>query len=207
MTRKIILLLLFLSLCVSTNAQRRFDQYSLEAGYGLGMSGSPGITEFAHFEVGFRYMIDEYWGIKFDFGSDKFRTNDTPELGTDYQRYSVQGVYNLGRALALTDYANGYFNMLAHGGLGYSALKSINGKDPDNIGNVILGITPQLYISDSFALTLDTSLILNFSQHYDFDGTYPKGKPANNDFTGTVVNASIGVTYYFGRNRNGSDWN
>lgn len=207
MTKKITLLLLFLSLCVSTNAQRRFDQYSLEAGYGLGMSGSPGITQFSHFEIGFRYMVDEYWGIKFDFGSDKFRTNDTPELGTDYKRYSVQGVYNLGRAMNLTYVGDGYFNMLAHGGLGYSSLKSTSRKDPDNIGNVILGITPQFYLSDDFALTLDTSLILNFSQHYDFDGTYPKGKPSNNAFIGTVINASIGITYYFGRNKNGSDWN
>ncbi len=207
MAKKITLLLLFLSLCVSSNAQRRFDQYSLEAGYGLGISGSPGITEFAHFEIGFRYMVDEYWGVKFDFGSDKFRTDETPELGTDYQRFSIQGVYNLGRALSLTDYGSGYFNMLAHGGLGYSSLKSINAPGTDNIGNVILGVTPQIYISDDFALTLDTSLLLNFSQHYDFDGTYPNGRPSNNAFTGTIINVSFGITYYFGRNRNGSDWN
>ncbi|NDI97531.1 hypothetical protein GWA97_00385 [Flavobacterium sp. LaA7.5] len=207
MTKKIILLLLFLSLCVSINAQRRFDQYSLEAGYGLGISGAPGITEFSHFEIGFRYMVDEYWGVKFDYGSDRFRTDGSPELGTDYQRYSVQGVYNLGRTLALTNYANGYFNMLAHGGLGYSSLKNINKSGTDNIGNVIVGITPQLWLSDDFALTLDTSLILNFSQHYDFDGTYPDGKPTNNAFVGNVINASIGITYYFGRNKNGSDWN
>ncbi|AXG73109.1 hypothetical protein DVK85_02240 [Flavobacterium arcticum] len=206
--KKIILLVLFLSLCFSTNAQKKLDQYSLEAGYGLGISGAPGITEVSHFEVGFRYMVDEYWGIKFDFGADKFRTGNNPELGTDYKRYSVQGVYNLGRAIAITDYANGYINMLAHGGIGYSSLKSINSdSDADKIGNVILGVTPQFYISDSFALTLDTSLILNFSQHYDFDGTYPEGRPTNNAFTGTIVNVSLGVTYYFGKNKNGTDWN
>ncbi len=207
MIKKITLLLLFLSLWTNIHAPRRFDQYSLEAGYGLGVSGAPGIKQFSHFDIGFRYMVDEYWGIKFDFGSDKFRTDDTPELGTDYQRFSVQGVYNVGRAIDMSGFANGYFNMLAHGGLGYSSLKSIANKaETDNIGNVIIGITPQVWISDDFALMLDTSLIFNFSQHYDFDGTYPKGKPTNNAFTGYVMNVSLGITYYFGRNGNGSDW-
>ncbi|OIQ21484.1 MAG: hypothetical protein BM557_04340 [Flavobacterium sp. MedPE-SWcel] len=204
MIKKLPLLLLLVSICA--NAQRKFDQYSLEAGYGLGVSGDPGISQFSHFEIGFRYMLDESWGIKFDFGSDKFRTGSNPELGTDYNRYSFQVVHNLGRTIALPDYTNGYINMLAHAGLGYSSLKSINGQDADNIGNIIIGITPQYYLSDSFALTFDASYILNVTQHYNFDGTYPNGKPSGNAFTGTVINASFGITYYFGRNKNGSDW-
>lgn len=204
MVRKITLFLLFISFSVS--AQRKFDQYSIEAGFGLGMSGSPGITQFGHFDVGFRYMVDENWGIKFDYGQDKFRTGSNPELGTDYSRYSVQAVHNLGRTLAIPYATNNYFNMLAHGGLGYSSLKSINGSGTDNIGNVIVGVTPQLYLSEDFALMLDLSFIMNFSQHYDFDGTYPKGKPSNNAFMGTIFNASFGLTYYFGRNKNAPDW-
>lgn len=204
MVKRITLLLLLFSF--GANAQRASDQYSLEAGYGFGFSGSPGITELSHFEVGFRYMIDESWGIKFDFGSDSFRTDTTPELGTDYQRYSLQGVHNLGRTLNMSEMAGGYLNMLAHAGLGYSALRSINKSGTDNIGNVIVGLTPQIYISRSFAVTVDASVIFNFTQHYDFDGTYPEGNAYNNAFTGNIINTSLGLTYYFGKNKNSADW-
>jgi hypothetical protein len=188
-------------------AQKANDQYSLEAGYGLGISGKPGITELSHFEVGFRYMVDESWGLKFDFGSDRFRTGDNPELGSDYKRYSVQAIYNLGRNLR-ADERVGNFGLLAHGGLGYSSLKSLTRGGTDNIGHVIIGLTPQLYLSRSFALTLDTSFILNFTQHYNFDGLNPEREEGSTlkSFTGKMFNASLGLTYYFGKNKSDSDW-
>ena len=201
--------LTFIAMLVVVNfgySQSRFDQYSLEAGYGMAASGDPSISGFTHFDAGFRYMIDEYWGIKFDFGSDQFRTGSNPELGTDYKRFSFQGVYNLGRTLDLPNKTNGYMNVLAHGGLGYSTLKSVNLDGTDNIGSVIIGITPQVYISENFAFMIDASYILNFSQHFDFEGNYPDGTAHGNDFTGKILNVSFGITYYFGRNRGDVDW-
>lgn len=195
-----------LLLSVTVFSQSKNDQYSLEAGYGLGLSGKPGIIGLSHFEVGFRYMVDENWGIKFDYGSDRFRTNDTPELGSDYQRFSVQGVHNLGRTLNVKRYSDGFFNLLAHGGLGYSSLKSPSFKGTDKIGNVIIGITPQLKLADALALTLDTSFILNFTQHNNFDGSHPGGKGPKDAFVGNVFTASVGIIFYFGRNGSDSDW-
>jgi len=206
MNRSITLAALFLSLAAFS--QRANDQYSLEAGYGLGFSGDPGLSG-QHFEVGFRYMVDESWGIKFDFGSDTYRTDSTPELGTDYKRYSVQGVYNLGRAINISSVTGGTINLLAHGGIGYSSLKSVLKDDVDNIGHVIVGVTPQLYLIENLALRLDTSLIVDFTQHYKFDGTYrmlPDGNKDKNSFTDMVFNASLGLTYYFGKNKSSSDW-
>ncbi|GGB72515.1 hypothetical protein GCM10007424_10570 [Flavobacterium suaedae] len=201
--------LTFIAMLIVVNfgySQSKFDQYSLEAGYGMAASGDPSISGFTHFDAGFRYMVDEYWGIKFDFGLDQFRTGSNPELGTDYKRFSVQGVYNLGRTLDLPNMTNGYINALAHGGLGYSSLKSINRNGVDNIGNVIIGITPQVYISDNFAFMMDASFILNFTQHYNFAGEYPDGSPTDNAFTGKMFNLSFGLTYYFGRNSSDVDW-
>lgn len=200
--------LLALILSLACWSQRAMDQYSIEAAYGLGVSGDPGITGFSHYEIGFRYMVDEYWGIKFDFGSDKFRTGDNPEIGSDYNRYSVQAVHNLGRTLGLTNSIKTPINLLAHGGLGYSSLKSQISGSTDKIGNVIIGLTPQLYINKSLALTVDASFILNFTQHLNFDGLHPQrneGEPLKS-FTGKMFNASIGLTYYFGRNKSDSDW-
>ncbi len=194
---------ILLSLCAYS--QKAFDQYSLEAGYGMGVSGHPTTTGFSHYEIGFRYMVDQFWGLKFDFGSDRFRKDG---LGSDYKRYSVQGVHNLGRTLGLTNGPTKNINLLAHGGLGYSSLSSTTGDGVDKIGNVIIGVTPQLYISRSLALTLDTSFILNFTQHYNFDGLHPvRSEGAGlSSFTGHVFTASVGLTYYFGRNRNDPDW-
>ncbi|MGQ2985027.1 hypothetical protein [Flavobacterium sp.] len=187
--------------------QKPNDQYSIEAAYGMGISGDPGITGFSHYEIGFRYMVDEYWGIKFDHGSDKFRTGDNPELGSNYKRYSVQAVYNLGRSISLTNGGGKNINLLAHGGLGYSSLTSQTESGTDKIGNVIIGLTPQLYLNRSLALTLDTSFILNMTQHFRFDGIHPpKGDGPLKSFTGKMFNASVGLTYYFGHNKSDADW-
>ena len=188
-------------------SQRANDQYSIEAGYGLSLSGQPSILGYSHFEVGFRYMVDDLWGLKFDYGSDKFRTNETPENGSDYSRFSVQGVHNLGRTLNFRDVTNNRLSLLAHGGLGYSSLKSVTLKGTDKIGNVIIGLTPQVRIVDNLALRADASVIFNFTQHFNFEGTYDDtGNGPKNAFTGNLFNFSLGLTYYFGKNGSNSDW-
>jgi hypothetical protein len=185
------------------------DQYSFEGGYGLGISGRPGITQLGHFDVGFRYMINEYWGIKFDFGSDQFRTEKEGydgKIGTDYKRISFNVVNNLGREIdmkALTP----NLNLLAHAGLGYSWIKPVNvstDDQVDSIGNIILGITPQYYIIENIALHADLAYIVNFSQHKNFDGfsRYHGIK----SFTGGMANVSLGLTFYIGPNGSNADW-
>lgn len=183
---------------------QKTDQYSLEIDYGF--NSADGISGFTHAGGAFRYMVSDYWGLKFDYGYDQFREGSNPEIGTNYHRFSAQGVYNLGRKLKFGDFSDGYFNTLLHGGLGYSALQAVQKDGIDNIGNVIIGITPQVWLSESFALTVDASYIFNFTQHYGFDGYYPNGKPAGNSFTGNIITASVGVTYYFGKNKNRVDF-
>ncbi|MGV3461071.1 MAG: outer membrane beta-barrel protein [Flavobacterium sp.] len=208
--KKIITLLVVLTFSTAF-AQRTYDQYSLEGSYGLshGMSKgeNPNMTDFQHFDVGFRYMFNEYWGVKVDFGHDAFRTDEEPSEGTDYSRFSVQGVYNIGRALDLPYMTGDWVNVLGHAGLGYSALISTRKPGTDNIGNVIVGLTPQFWISEQFAIHVDASYVLNFTQHYNFDGTYPPSQPSELDaFMGGIINFSAGLTFYFGKNGNDSDW-
>jgi len=185
------------------------DQYSFEGGYGLGISGKPGITQLGHFDVGFRYMVTEYWGIKFDFGSDRFRTNREgldEEVGTDYKRLSFNVVNNLGREINMRSFAPN-LNLLAHAGFGYSWIKPVTVAtvdQVDSIGNVIVGITPQYYIIENIALHADLAYIVNFSQHKNFDGVsrYPGVK----SFTGGLANVSLGLTFYIGSNGSNADW-
>ncbi|MFL9844891.1 outer membrane beta-barrel protein [Flavobacterium rhizosphaerae] len=207
------LFLLVLLFSASVFSQNKNDQYSIEAGYGLGISGKPGITQLNHFEVGFRYMVDEFWGMKFDFGADKFTTTAEgadKETGTDYKRISVQAVHNLGRTLNLREsIAN--TNMLAHAGFGYSYMTTINivtGKQDktDSMGNFIIGITPQYHIIKNLALHADFSYIVNFSQNRDYDGNWHNQEDPIKGFTGSLANISVGLTFYFGSNSSDVDW-
>lgn len=188
----------FSQLSVTRN---RFSQFSFEADYGLNYTRGPKQTSFKHSGIGFRYMANEYWGIKFDYAHDRIDDNGTPGTGSIVDRASVQAVYNIGRVLNLRDLTNGNVGLLLHSGVGYSRLNPFEDRKYDNIGNFIIGGTAQVYISPSFALRGDLSGILNFRQHYNFDSI-----PINDTYTGKMLNASIGITYYFGRNGNRSDW-
>jgi len=198
---------MYLLLLVSSPAfcQLHNDQYSLEAGYGLGISGSPTTTSFTSFNGAFRYMVDDYWGLKFDGGYSRFEVTESPLTGTEYIRFSAQGVHNLGRTLNFRRVTGNTLGLLAHGGLGYSALTSLITNNTDNIGNVIIGVTPQVALSNSLALHADLSYILNFTQHYNFAGVHPNGR-SNDAFTGHLTTFTIGLTYYFGKNGSTSDW-
>jgi len=211
MNKKLLILMLFVTLNVL--GQRSRDQYSFEAAYGLGASGQPGITQFSHFDVGFRYMLNEKWGFKFDYGSDRFREDTevagiNTETGVDYHRLSFNVVHNLGRTINIHNYTAG-FNVLAHAGFGYSWINPVNISavdEIDSMGNVIIGITPQCYIMKNLALHADVSYIVNFSQHRDFDGQLHYPTNGVKSFVGSMANVSLGLTYYFGANKSDSDW-
>lgn len=173
-------------------------QFSIEGGYGASIPVNR-FSDYSHFEVGFRYMVDETWGVKFDYGSDTFRKEDIPQYGSDYMRISVQAVHNLARTFNLKQHSDSRVNLLAHAGLGYSNMKSQRYNGTDNIGHVIIGITPQVKITNYLALYLDSSYIMNFSQNYDFNGS-------RNNETGKLLNISAGLVFYLGKNAGDVDW-
>lgn len=188
----------FSQLSVTRN---RFNQFSLEADYGLTYTRGPKQTSYKHVGFGFRYMANEYWGVKVDYAHDRIDDNGIRGTGSIYDRASVQAVYNIGRVLNFRDLTNGNVGLLLHSGVGYSRLNPYENKEYDNIGNFILGGTVQLYISPSFALRGDLSGILNFRQQNTFYSQYTA-----DTYTGKMLNATIGITYYLGRNKNRADW-
>jgi hypothetical protein len=181
-------------------AQNNFNQYSLEAGYGLNHSRNPTITGFNHFDVGFRYMQNEYWGAKIDYGHDAFKSDDGLNTTTTLHRVSLQAVYNVGRGLRVNNIARRLFNLMLHGGAGITAIDARGGR-PDRAVNLIIGGTGQLYISPDVALMGDLSGILNFSQDHNHNGVL-----LPDSFTGKVLTFSVGITYYIGRNKSNADW-
>lgn len=181
--------------------RNRFNQFSFEADYGLTHTRNPSQTSYKHVGVGFRYMANEFWGVKFDYAHERIDDNGTRGTGSIYDRASVQAVYNIGRLLDFRNLTGNTVNLLLHSGVGYSRLNPFEEKEYDNIGNFIIGGTAQVYISPSLALTGDLSGILNFRQQNDF-----YSQPMGRTYTGKMINATIGLTFYFGRNGNRADW-
>lgn len=207
---KITLLVVAMFITVSGYCQRR--QFSVEGGYGLGISGKPMNTQFGHFEGGVRYMWNESWGVKLDAGFDKYRYDKTStlETGTNYTRISVQAVYNLGRFLDWAEYVDN-LNILAHGGVGYSQIKPINmpvGDQTDSMANVVLGLTPQLYLGERVSLYADWTYVMNYSQHRDYDGSFHELKSDDKakKFIGGTSTISVGIIFYLGRYGSDNDW-
>jgi len=209
MKYKITLLALLLSFIAFSQKSkiRTDDQYSFEAEYGLSLGSSPRIMDMEHWGISFRYMMDRNWGLKFDFAKDRFSEDvESVTVAGNYTRISIQAVNNLGRTLNSMTMNGERLGLLGHAGLGYSSLTSDQYTGTDNIMHLIIGLTPQYKISNSFAVYVDASYIMNYSQHLGFNGLYPNGVGPKT-FTGSLVNASLGISYYFGESKSRSDWN
>ncbi|KGO90284.1 hypothetical protein Q764_04330 [Flavobacterium suncheonense GH29-5 = DSM 17707] len=187
-------------------AQRPYGGFSIDANYGISGVKDPGLSDFSHFDFGFRYMFDDTWGLKLDYGQDKFRTEKSPvEKGIDASRISFQAVTNLTNLIDSRSYFySRTFNLLAHAGAGYSMQKSVTipAGGTDEIGHIIFGMNPQFSLTDNLAVGLDATGIIHLSQHYWFDGNYtytsPEFKGSPNGTSTFIYNFTVGLSYTFG---------
>lgn len=187
--------LVLISLFSFTTSQA---QYGLEVNYGLNGVFEPSINNLSHFGAGITYDFDETYGLKLDFASDKFRTDILKldeKTGVDITRISIQGTANISSLITRAS-SHDFFNLIAHGGAGYSLVKSSFGGGNDNLVNVIGGLTPRFRITDGLFFAIDTSVVFNISQHYNFDGTLAY-TDAVNSFTGITYNVTGGIIYKF----------
>jgi OOP family OmpA-OmpF porin len=60
--------------------------------------------------------------------------------------------------------------------------------------NVVLGLTPRFKISRGLYFAVDTALVFNISQHYNFDGSLAYENTPNS-FTGITYNVTGGIVY------------
>lgn len=158
-------------------------------------------------DLGVRYMFNNKFGLKLDFGYNTFKEGDnSPEFSTNYMRADLQGVINLGRVLNFEDWTN-TIGLLAHGGVGiYRMSFDEDISDATDMGlNALAGLTLQAKLSDRIVLTGDLTAIGNALQNKNFDGA-SKTTLGSTLVDGMVVNASIGFTFYLGSNETHADW-
>src|SRR5699024_772920 len=108
-------------------------------------------------DIGVRYMINELFGLKADFGYSSFENRGSgslPNVDNKMIRTSLQGVVNAGTLLGFREWTN-TFNILAHAGVGYAGLGNNRPSgSADNLGYLTYGLTPQIRLGDHWALTV-----------------------------------------------------
>lgn len=197
--KKIFTLLLALSAYFTSNAQYKY--LFVEGRAGLNGVVQPSMSSFKLMNFGIGYMFNPSFGLKLDYASDSFRLKtpvETPiEFGTDGKRISLQGVLNVSAVINDREAEFSKFNFLIHAGAGYSVINSTLIDGNDQVLNIIAGLTPKFKVTKSLALIVDTSIILNESQHFNFDGSTAITGNVNNSFTGIMYNVSGGLMYSF----------
>jgi OOP family OmpA-OmpF porin len=164
-----------------------------------------------HASGGVRYMFNNKYGFKVDFGYDRITNDDKGDNGyslpfqTDYYRASLQGFADLGRMLMFENFTN-HLSLLFHAGGGFSMLRSdtvsFDGED-ERMVNLMFGFTPQVKLGKRAALFLDASFIWHIYQQKTFDMFSPVAKRG---FDGLVANLSLGLNIYLGKHEQHMDW-
>lgn len=162
-----------------------------------------------HFGGNLRYMATNRFGIMGDLGYDFLDVYHKPgfEKNSHYFRISLQGVINAGDIFRFDNFSN-HIGLLFHGGAGVSRLWQTASEGQtegprDNMGSFIAGLTPQIKVNDKLSFNADFSVIVNARQ----DRGYGFGADVNKiGFDGSMVNISIGASYYFGKNETHADW-
>ncbi|WP_425636235.1 OmpA family protein [Algoriphagus yeomjeoni] len=209
-------------LAFGANAQE-FDKFSLEVGGGFNKPMAPLAGGFlsptlnlGHIDFGARYMFNEKFGLKLDygFGSVKEAGNEdaiTGSFDTKYFRLDLQMVSNLGRIMNFESFTRS-LGLLGHFGGGIGNVKpqenQFAGFD-DDVYNLMVGITPQLKLGKGVALYGDISAIMNGRQTVTWDGSTPVGPAIDNGFFGAnsvLWTGTLGLQFYIGSNEEHADW-
>jgi len=217
--KKVILTLVFASAFATLSAQTEpvktinpeFNKWSVEVAGGFNkpmrpMSAGTRTAVVSPYvaDLGVRYMFNNKFGIKADFGYNSFTEgDDSNSFDSKYYRADLQAVANLGRIMNFETWTN-TIGLLAHTGFGLSFLERENPTYvKDRMGNFMAGVTGQIKLSDRIALTGDFTTILNAKQNVAFDGGSPIG---SRGFGGVLFNGTVGVTVYLGKNAKHADW-
>ena len=217
--KKIILTLVFAAAVSTLSAQTEtekkennsdYNKWSIELDGGFNKPqrpmGAGAYTEIVSpyvVNLGARYMFNNKFGLKADFGYNSFQEETgSVNFDTKLYRVAIQGVINAGRVLNFEDWTK-TIGLLFHAGVGVAQLEDQNSAAKDRIGNFIGGITGQIRLSNRFALTGDFTTIVTAKQDVNFDGSSFNG---TNGLQGFIYTGTAGLTYYFGKNTKHADW-
>lgn len=198
-----------------------YNQWSI----GFNMGGHDGMHwtnsftkayQLGYFNGHIRYMANNRFGWKLDAAYDNFNFIDGSST-THKLRFSIEPTINFTDILHFNDFTS-RFGLLGHFGFGYSAmwnvpfsslkpdqLLQLNKGSVDEMGHLILGITPQFKLNEHWSLNGDLAFMAHIRQNRTFD--FANANPmSGGGFTGYMWNWSVGATYYIGKNKTHADW-
>ena len=155
-------------------------------------------------DLGVRYMFNNKFGLKADFGYNSFQEGDNSlPFDTKYYRVDLQGVANLGRIMSFETFTH-TLGLLGHAGVGLSFLERENPTyAKDRMGNLMAGVTGQIKLTNRIVLTGDFTTIVNARQNLTFDTA---SRVRSNGFSGVLFNGTVGLTVYLGKDVKHADW-
>jgi len=206
--KKLTLTLLFASVITTLSAQTEteksakniFNKWSVEFAGGFNtvqkpltpgyFTATPGLYTI---DLGARYMFNNKFGLKADFGYNNLEAKkDSKDFTTNYYRFDVQGVANLGRMMNFETWTN-TIGLLGHTGFGFAYMDDKDNTFKDRMINYMAGVTGQIKLSPKFALTGDFTAIYDSSQYFNFDGAGKNPDPRG--FSGLMFNTTVGITF------------
>ena len=171
------------------------------------------LNQLNHYELNYRYMMNNRFGLKFDAGFDNFQfVDDHP--ATSALRFSIQPTFNLTDLLHMNNFSTRW-GILLHMGAGYAAMWNKEVRGPNEILNLkegsvdemlqgIIGLTPQFKLNERLSINGDIAFMGNIRQNYGFD--FESAPIQGGGFSGYYATASIGFSYYIGKSKNNADW-
>jgi OOP family OmpA-OmpF porin len=210
--KKIFLGALLFCFSIQANAQD-FNKWSLDFGVGVHEIINPissgyetGALSLGQASLGVRYMFNEKFGLSLGVGYNEFQEgNNSLPFRSNYYRTSLEGVVNAGNLLKFSSWTK-RLNLLFHGGLGYSNLRTISPIDSGSgepLLNFIVGFTPQFKLSNRISLFLDASAIFHDYQNITYDGAPNTGE---REINASLFNTSIGVNISLGKHKENADF-
>lgn len=189
-----------------------FNKWSIELQGGLNKPTDPMApgyyiksTNFFHADLGFRYMFNSKFGLKFQGGYDVLNSapNSLP-FETKIISIGLQGYANLGRIMQFETFTQ-HFNVLGHMGIGVAQMTNDRFEGEDHIGSFIIGMTAQYKLSRKLALSADITMLNNFHHNKTWDGS-AYDRTTTQGFDSTMYTLSLGLSYYFGKHDQHADW-
>ncbi|EON77759.1 Thrombospondin type 3 repeat:OmpA/MotB [Lunatimonas lonarensis] len=200
-------------------AQNDFNKWSIDvnAGFNNAMAPmtpgyySPNPLNIGSADIGVRYMFNEKFGAKLDYGFGSFSNEaNTPSFSSNYYRVNLQGVANLGRIMSWETFTR-RVNLLGHFGAGIGRLTPQEGtfaNEADDQYNFIVGLTGQIKLGERVALNGDVSTILAGRQDLSFDGNSRiiRTTPGHYGVNGVYWTGTLGLSFYLGSGSTHADW-
>ncbi|WP_413999831.1 OmpA family protein [Flavobacterium sp. W1B] len=192
------------------NTQNDYNKWSVELAGGVNKTQRPMTAGYSTstpspyvIDLGARYMFNNKFGLKADFGYNSFQgKNNSIDFDTKYYRADIQAVANLGRIMNFETWTT-TIGLLGHAGFGLAQLEDQNSALKDRMGNFMAGVTGQIKLSNRIALTGDFTTIINANQNAAFDAA---STVSSRGFSGILFNGTVGLTVYLGKNAKHADW-